>query len=194
MNIIKKLSISAISISLLALQGCSLYQVTAETDQSKSVYQSDIQVDSNHKLFKGLEVETQDFEGTSHWSMSGRVSPNLSNETAKVAIEQSLDSANLLASSHAKYLLSAKMVEDGAYNFASRAGSTFTGTDRDIKIAYSLSSLDNTLVLYNEVIASHGEASFSDAKMWFYLQEKVASERSYQDSFKKLVNDLIAIQ
>ncbi|GHB12814.1 hypothetical protein [Salinicola rhizosphaerae] len=190
MNTFKKLSIALISSSLILLQGCAV--VTGPSDPSKSAYTSENKVSQDHKYHNAIRVgKTEGFAGTSAIVLMGKVSPNLSNESAKQVIESSLDSAGMLASSdsNAKYELDAKMIEDGAMGYAG-GGSTFSGLSRDMQIQFVLKQLSNLVSLYDEVVECHGEASFSDGKVFYYLQERIASERSYSNCMKSMITDL----
>lgn len=189
MKTFKTLSIALI---FLAIQGC--VALTGEADPDKSTYISEQQVSPAHKLHKGIKVgKVEGFVGTNPIAVMGKISPNLNNDTARQAIEDTLDSADLLASSNALYVLDAKMIEDGAIGFFGYE-TVWGGTERNIEIQYVLHEIDNRLKLYDEVITSHGEASCEDKCVGLYLQERIAAERSYLQNMKTMLNALIEIE
>lgn len=189
MKLFKKTLMIAFAISVLSLTGC--VSVTSSPDLEDSFYEDPTPVTAEHKYFHSIEVgKTEGFKGTNPFWISGKVAPNMSNETAKEALEKTLYSSNMLAGKgEAKYQLEAIMKDDDAKGVLG-GGSTLTGLSRDMSIQYILKTLNNTTELYNEIIVSHGEAGCSDQCFVYLLQEKIAAERSNVDSHRQLIEAL----
>lgn len=193
MKILKLTAIVLLSILIVSTTGC--VSVTSSPDVEASYHKDESAITSKHKYFKAIEVgKTEGFKGTNAFWFSGKVSPNLNNETAKEALEKSLESSNMLAkdSDKAEYKLDATMVEDGAKGVMA-LGTSLNGMSRDMKIQYVLTTIGSNIELYNEIISSHGEADCSDACFAYYVQESYAAERSNVDSHKQLIEDLKAL-
>ncbi|OHZ03011.1 hypothetical protein [Salinicola sp. MIT1003] len=192
MKTLKLSALVLLSILIVSTTGC--VSVTSSPDVESSYYDDPNPVTSDSPYFHAVEVgKTEGFVGTNAFWISGRVSPNLTNESAKEVLEKTLSSSNMLAQNgQAQYQLDAIMVDDDAVGaFASET--SLNGTTRDMSIRYILRSLKTTAELYNEVIVSHGEGTCDDACFAFYIQESYAAERSQVDSLRQLVADLKAL-
>jgi hypothetical protein len=99
----------------------------------------------------------------------------------------------MLASSEssARYALSAKMIDSGAYG-AFSTKTTFTDITRTMTIEYVLTQISNALNIYDESITSSGTAT--GFKVLFYAKEKDASEKAYNANTEQLISNLKAIE
>lgn len=193
MKTLKLTALLLLSILIVSTTGC--VSITSSPDVEDSFYDDPNPVTTDSEYFQAIEVgKTEGFKGTNPFWFSGKVSPNLDNNTAKEALEDTLRSAKMLAvNGSATYQLDAIMVDDDAKGVFG-GDNIFTGTERNMSIRYVLRALNTTAILYNEVIKSHGEAGCSDLCIGAYLQESIATERSNTDSHKQLIEDLKGLQ
>jgi hypothetical protein len=186
-----KLAIATISIALVT--GCAN---TRPADVNNSGYHEAQTVPASHRLSNAVAVEADGFVGTSKFMMSGRTASNLDNNTAKKAVESSLDSAGMLASNEAKalYKLFVTHVEDdtmtGNEVFTTR--NNWAGLVITITLNYQLVDNATGTTIYNSDTTSEGVHDKWRGNIfanWYELQRQ-SVERSYQDNFRQLIEDL----
>ncbi|WP_133155036.1 hypothetical protein [Billgrantia endophytica] len=171
-------------VSLAVLSGCASMGPSA-TGVSESTYRADKHVSAQHKLHGNVSVKTEGFLNTSRNPHSSRSTANLDNSDAKKAIEKSLSSANLLASSGGEYTLTAEMKDP---DLAGVLIGSNRVSKRNIVIKYFLKDKGGSTIYSNVITGSGDRDAPRMGNIW--KQQKITSEIAYQDSFRQLIEDL----
>lgn len=174
------IKLAVASLALVVLSGCVANVKPVNAEASYAISESKVSAD--HPLVNNVSVETNDFLETSKTKISLRTA-NLNNEEAKVAIEESLNSAGMYVNNLGQYLLTARLVDADNANFS---GDRMR--ERNISIHYILSDNSGSS-FYNNIILGEGRNNIPlMGSQW--TQENITATRAYQDNFRQLIEDL----
>lgn len=177
-------------VLMIFISGCASPRIKpAGVEETLYEVEEDKRVSSDHFLYKGISVETEDFLETTRYYMSQKSIPSLNNEDAKLAIERTLDSANLLSSDNSSYLLKATLTDaDRGSVFSAR-----TSMRRDIIVNYRLIERESNNVVYDKDITGIGRGNFYIITFNYYGRQREVAEMSFNHNFEQLINDLIEL-
>ncbi|GHB13063.1 hypothetical protein [Salinicola rhizosphaerae] len=182
MKILKLTALFLLSILIVSTSGC--VTVTGEMNPEKSSYESESKATPDNKLFQNVRInQVEGFVGTSAFALAGKTSPNLTNETARTAVENTLKTANLF-NDKGSYLLDIKVVEDGSRGYWAVGDPGYRTTEINYKL------VSDSQTLYDKDIETEGR---SDGMFAYYLIEREAAEQAMRRNLKELVDDLLAI-
>lgn len=192
----KRISLLLITLAVISLQGC--VTITTGIDGDEAIgFENGVPVTSDHAMFEAVEVgEAKGFSGTSPIIMTGDVSPDMSNEGVKEALESTLAKANMLSPENAgKYTLNATFVknnEEGVWG----GGLFFVDMNRKTTVNYQLLDKKDNEVIYNENIKSEGgEVHIRGFSLkGLYFKEKETAVPSYKNNFTQIANELKKVE
>lgn len=172
------------SLALVTMvSGCV---VTAAAPNKNSVVFDDEtqQYEVNTTLSNSVEVgEVSGFAGTSKFMFSGRVPSNMSNDSFKEALEESLKNTNYLGQGH---VLDIDLIDSSNWSNWSFSMGT---RNRNILVNMRLSDPQGNTVIDKEV-EGVGEMTNYNPLAPFHVLDRVASTRSHQNLIEEIIREI----
>ncbi|WP_414499510.1 hypothetical protein [Zymobacter sp. IVIA_12111.31 C1] len=171
---IKQLAVSVFAIASLSLSGCAVTGSPRPEHFMPNVQSSATSQNVAHNVELG---SVKGFVGMGMFSHYA----NLNNAEARVALEKSLGSAEMLAQKgQGRYVLDVDMKDTGEHK--SIFGTNWGGTNRDMIAQYVVKDKqqDNAKVL-DKTVESKTHASMG---YFYYLSERPAGEKAYKQNFE----------
>ncbi|MBZ0332071.1 hypothetical protein KZO25_17280 [Halomonas sp. ANAO-440] len=175
--------------AMALLSGCMT--ITGEPRHEHTLYEDPEPVGAEHPLYQSISVSpAADFKGTSIITLSGRVSPNLSDDSFTELLNDTLKSANLLGDG---YTLEARLIDGGGWGLFKGRVVALGPLKRTVVIHYVVTN-SNGEVVYDREITAVGEFTSYNAMRSYYLTERRVAEAGYRANLEALVADLKALK
>ena len=180
-----KTSMKVVSaLALVAMVSGCVVTASAPNENAVVFDEETQQFEVNTTLSNSVEVgDVSGFAGTSKFMFSGRLSSNMSNDSFRSALEESLANTNYLGQG---YVLDVELLDSNDWgNFSLSLGNR----NRNILVNMTLTDSQGNAVIDKEV-EGEGDMTNYNPLAPFHVLDRVASTRSHKDLIEKIIQEL----
>lgn len=172
------------SLALVAMVSGCVVTASAPNENAVVFDEETQQFEVNTTLSNSVKVgDVSGFAGTSKFLFSGRTSSNMSNDSFRSALEESLANINYLGQG---YVLDIHLLESNNWSNWSISMGT---RNRNILVNMTLTDSQGNVVIDKEV-EGEGDMTNYNPLAPFPVLDRVASTRSHKDLIEKIIQEL----